>query len=133
MIRRFVIAACCATTIACAGSDAVEIHQPLGGFPQEPSTVDGRVDRIDENLGLLVVAVRTVDGVVRRRKEFVYIDQNTIFTNSGGVKNISAWHELTGADIVIKGWYRDDRYVADEIDVVAVPATPFPTPIRGGN
>jgi hypothetical protein len=51
----------------------------------------------------------------------VWIDEQTIFTNSGGGKNLRSWEEITGAEIEIKGWYRDDRYYADEIDVLSFP------------
>jgi len=124
VIRRLAIAAACAAFLSCAGSDAVKIHLPLGGFPDEPSTVHGRVQRIEARNGMLVVAVDTVDGVARTMNAFIYIDEKTIFTNSGGGKNLRSWEELTGAEIVVKGWYREGHYFADEIDVLAFPNFP---------
>ncbi|MFA6956258.1 MAG: hypothetical protein WC538_10340 [Thermoanaerobaculia bacterium] len=105
----------------CSSADRVEILNPLGGEPDKPSTVRAVVRSIDSNFGTLRVQTRTVDGAKRSVAAAVWIDEQTIFTNSGGGKNLRSWEEITGAEIVIKGWYRDDRYYADEIDVISFP------------
>jgi len=105
----------------CSTSGQVEMLNPLGGEPDKPSTVRAVVRSIDVNFGTLRVQTRTVDGAKRSVAAAVWIDESTIFTNSGGGKNLRTWEEITGAEIVIKGWYRGDRYYADEIDVVSFP------------
>lgn len=99
-------------------SAGVTLHHPLGGFPDDPSIVRARVTAIDARLGTMRVQTFLVNGAERNVGETVWIDEETRFTNSGGGRNLRSWEDLTGAEVVITGWYRDDRYYADEVDVV---------------
>lgn len=108
--------------LAC--SSGVEIVNPLAILPDEPSTVIALVSSIDTSNGMLRVSVRKVNDVERRVGGMVWIDEHTMFSNSGGVKEISSWTQITGAEIEIKGQYRGDRYYADEVDVLSMPQWP---------
>lgn len=114
----------------CGSAGQVEFHNPLDGTPEKPSTVRAIVRSIDANLGMLRVQVSTVDGMKRQVGSTIWIDENTLFTNSGGGDDIRSWEEITGAEIVAKGWYRGDRWFADEIDVVYFPPKQLTPPIR---
>ncbi|MGK2856006.1 MAG: hypothetical protein ACSLFQ_02240 [Thermoanaerobaculia bacterium] len=107
--------------LGCSTADQVEFHHPLDGTPDNPSTVRAIVRGLDLNFGTLRVQVSTVNGAKRPVSETVWIDENTMFTNSGGGKDLRSWEEITGAEVVIKGWYRGDEYFADEIDVISFP------------
>jgi hypothetical protein len=111
-------------TFACSSGDSVKVHHPLGGFPDEPSTVIAVVSSIDTGNGLMRVNVKSVDSVNRSFGDTVWIDEKTIFTNSGGGPNLRSWEDLRGAEIQVKGWYREDRYYADSIDVLGFPLDP---------
>lgn len=112
------------TLLLLACSSGVEIVNPLAILPDEPSTVIATVSSIDTNNGMLRVNVRKVNDVERRVGGTVWIDEHTLFSNSGGVREISSWTQITGAEVEIKGQYRDDRYFADEVDVLSMPRWP---------
>lgn len=106
---------------------AVEIVNPLAILPDDPSIVIATVNSIDTNNGMLRVSVRKVNDVERHVGGTVWIDEHTLFSNSGGVKEISSWTQITGAEVEIKGQYRGDRYFADEVDVLSMPRWPAGT------
>jgi len=110
--------------LRCTSADRVEIFHPLGGEPHRPSTVRAVARSTDVNFGVLRVQTKSVDGAKRSFAEAVWIDEQMSFTNRGGGKHLRCWEEITGADIVIKGWYRDDNYYADESDVISFPQAP---------
>lgn len=117
MKRTAILVFAIVSLVGCSSGDTVKVHRPLGGFPDEPSTVIAVVNSINESQGFMRVNVTSVDGEARRSGDTVWIDEKTIFTNSGGGPSLSSWTDLVGAELEIKGWYREDRYYADEVDV----------------